>query len=99
MKKIIAILTASIMGLSALSLSACSDVEIQSEVASTSEQIGLEEVSRDRWCIYAYDRDTKVLYIISRGTDGRGAACVMVDQDGKPRIYEEENEEKNKWVY
>lgn len=95
MKKIIAILTASIMTLSALNLSACSDMEIQSEADSTVEQIGLEEVSRDRWCIYAYDRDTKVLYILSRGDDGRGSACVMVDQDGNPRIYED-HEEKNK---
>lgn len=95
MKKIIAILTASIMTLSALRLSACSDVEIQSEATSTFEQIGLEEVSRDYMCIYAYDKDTKVLYIISRGSSGRGAACVMVDQDGKPRIYED-HEEKNK---
>lgn len=46
----------------------------------------------ERCCIFdvVYDRETKVMYTVS--TDGRnsGNVTVLVDNDGKPLLYEKE---------
>lgn len=42
----------------------------------------------------AYHRDTKVMYAISNGGYNAGNFTVMVDPNGKPLLYQEENDER-----
>lgn len=37
-----------------------------------------------------YHRDTKVMYLMSYGSYNLGNFCVMLDQDGKPLLYQGE---------
>lgn len=41
-----------------------------------------------------YHRDTKVMYTVSYGTYNMGNFTVMVDEEGKPLLYKEENNER-----
>ena len=40
-----------------------------------------------------YHRDTKVLYAVSTGYGNKGTYTLLVNQDGSPMIYEENEEE------
>lgn len=40
-----------------------------------------------------YHRDTKVMYVVSRGTYNNGSFTLLVNPDGTPMLYEEESEE------
>lgn len=47
-----------------------------------------DQPTKDAFMIY-YDKETKVMYLISDIYKG-GGITVLVDKDGKPLIYEEE---------
>ena len=36
-----------------------------------------------------YQRDTKVMYVISRGSHNSGSFCLLVNPDGTPMLWEE----------
>ena len=40
-----------------------------------------------------YQRDTKVMYVISEGTYNYGTFTMLVNPDGSPMLYEKESEE------
>ena len=40
-----------------------------------------------------YHRETKVMYIVSDGSYNKGTFVVMVDADGKPLLYKEDQNE------
>ena len=40
-----------------------------------------------------YHRDTKVMYVVSRGTYNGGGFTLLVNPDGSPMLYETESEE------
>lgn len=39
-----------------------------------------------------YQKDTKVMYVVSRGTNNQGTFTMLVNPDGSPMLYEEGNE-------
>ena len=39
-----------------------------------------------------YHRDTKVMYVVSRGTYNNGSFTLLVNPDGSPMLYETESE-------
>ena len=39
-----------------------------------------------------YDKETKVMYVISNGTANQGAFAMFVDSDGKPLLWEGESQ-------
>ena len=83
MKKMIIILLMAIM------LTGCGakvDKETQSE---TSRFIELERTSR--WMIVA-DKETGVMYSVSNGGYNAGTFTLLVDENGKPLIWEGKNE-------
>lgn len=41
-----------------------------------------------------YQKDTKVMYVVSRGSYNNGNFTLLVNPDGTPMIYEKEKEEK-----
>lgn len=43
-----------------------------------------------------YHRDTKVMYAISNGGYNAGNFTVMVDEEGKPLLYQENTDEKTR---
>lgn len=45
--------------------------------------------STNVWWVYA-DKETDVMYAVSRGTYNMGNFTLLVDADGKPLIYNEE---------
>ena len=40
-----------------------------------------------------YQKDTKVMYVVSRGTYNQGTFTMLVNPDGSPMLYEKESEE------
>ena len=47
-------------------------------------------VSENLYYAVVYDRDTKIMYTISKGHDNRGNFTVLVTADGTPKLYEGE---------
>lgn len=41
-------------------------------------------------CEIVYDKDTKVMYSISNGTYNRGTPTVLLNADGTPKIWEDD---------
>lgn len=65
------------------------DVTISNNYAENERFIQIyEQYSKDNFRIY-YDKETKVMYLISNIYKG-GGITVLVDKDGKPLIYGEE---------
>ena len=65
------------------------DVTISNNYAENERFIQIyNQSSRDGFRIY-YDKETKVMYLISNIYKG-GGMTVLVDKDGKPLIYGEE---------
>lgn len=42
----------------------------------------------DYWFV-VYNKDTKVMYAVSRGSDNRGNFTLLVNSDGTPMIWED----------
>ena len=65
------------------------DVTISNNYAENGRFIQIyNQYSKDGFRIY-YDKETKVMYLISAIYEG-GGITVLVDKDGKPLIYGEE---------
>ena len=83
MKKVVIILLMAIM------LTGCGttvDRETQSE---TSRFMELERTNR--WLIVA-DKETGVMYSVSNGGYNQGTFTLLVDENGKPLVWEDESE-------
>lgn len=53
--------------------------------------IGIDKLSGNA---VVFDRDTRVMYVISRGTYNRGTFTLLVNADGTPRIYKDNKDNK-----
>lgn len=73
-----------------LSLSACATKRTSEIIkGETSRMVYVEEV--DSYCI-VYDKYTKVMYAVSKGSYNRGCFTLLVDAKGNPLLYEEQTE-------
>lgn len=79
MKRIIAI------ALMALMLTGCAKTERVEEAKDVSQFVTVE--STYNWDI-VYDKETGVMYAVSRGVYNQGTFTLLVDAEGKPLIYE-----------
>lgn len=69
----------------AMCCTACSSSESTLDVSNQ-----FVTVERQPYWEIVYDKDTFVMYTVSRGTRNRGTFVLMVNPDGSPRIYGEE---------
>lgn len=46
------------------------------------------ELEKEEYYDIVYDSETKVMYSISKGSRNEGNATLLVDENGKPKIYE-----------
>lgn len=80
-KAIILVIIASMM------LSSCSRVKADKDEDDTSMFVYVEKTMY--WDV-VYHKDTKVMYVVSAGSNNYGTFTLLVGADGKPMIYEEE---------
>lgn len=66
-------------------LSSCSRVKADKDEDDTSMFVYVE---RTTWWDVVYHKDTKVMYVVSAGTNNYGTFTLLVGADGKPMIYE-----------
>lgn len=71
-----------------LSLTGCTKYE-KGNINDTSMFVVIEETKS--WRV-VYHKETKVMYAVSLGGYNAGTFTVMVDENGKPLIYNEESE-------
>lgn len=71
-----------------LSLTACTKYE-KGNINDTSMFVVIEETKS--WRV-VYHKETKVMYAVSWGGYNAGTFTVMLDENGKPLIYNEESE-------
>ena len=86
MKKAIGLIMAVIM---AATLAACgSKVEkVDSSVGDAATKSMFVAVEDTKLWKVVYHRDTKVMYVVTRGTSDQGAMTLLVNADGTPMIY------------
>ena len=83
MKRLIAITLASLM---ILSLSACATKITNKTVkGESSRMVRIEEAVTYN---IVYDKETRVMYVVSDGGRSYGVFTVLVDANGKPLLYE-----------
>lgn len=85
MKKIIVLFLCLI---SMVSLVGCVEQEVETEITSSSSMFVKVENS-ESWYV-VYHKDTKVMYVVSKGGYNCGNFTLMVDEDGKPLLWQGE---------
>lgn len=71
-----------------IGLTACDYAEVEKESEKESSMfIEIEEASY--WSV-VYHRETKVMYAVSNGSSNRGTFTLLVDENGKPMLYQAE---------
>ena len=91
MKKLITLFIALLM---VLAMTGCTESVVenvddkQEQQEQTSMFVKIESAST--W-IVVYHKETKVMYTVSNGYSSYGEFTVLVDADGKPLLYEENN--------
>lgn len=85
MKKIIVLFLCLI---SMVSLVGCDQQYVETEITSSNSMFVKVE-SSSSWDV-VYHKDTKVMYVVSRGGDNCGNFTLMVDEDGKPLLWQGE---------
>jgi hypothetical protein len=65
----------------------CAASESASEKAENSTSMFVPVESDVSWTV-VYQKDTKVMYAVSRGTYNRGTFTVLLNADGTPMLYE-----------
>ncbi len=87
MKKLITIV---LIALIMVTISACATKRTSEAVkGETSRMVYVEETGA--YCI-VYDKHTKVMYAVSNGGYNNGNFTLLVDANGNPLLYEEQNE-------
>ena len=92
-KKIVTILILSVTVVAALSGCkglATTETEYDTESKSIKSMFVEVEVGAE-WRIM-YDKKTKVMYVMSDGPENRGGFTELVDENGKPKLWENEEE-------
>ena len=69
-----------------LSLCACSGPPVQVESNISSASMFVEVENNTFWRV-VYHRETKVMYVISQGTENHGNFTVMLNPDGTPQTW------------
>lgn len=80
-----------LIALIVLMLTGCSQTSIEAETDLNTESRFAVLENTSEWLIVT-DRDTGVMYAVSRGAYNRGTFSVLVDADGKPLIYDGDGE-------
>lgn len=70
-------------------LSSCNRVETAKGEDDTSMFVKVETTTF--WDV-VYHKDTKVMYVVSTGSYNHGTFTLLVDENGKPLIYDAESE-------
>lgn len=86
MKKIIVAIICVLLVMSLLLMVGCRDVEFDEGSTSGKSMFVVVEQS-DIWYI-VYHKDTKVMYEVSSGYYNCGTFTLLVDQDGKPLLWQ-----------
>lgn len=69
----------------------CSSNPTESKVVEETPSMFVVVESSMLWHV-VYHRDTKVMYTVSRGSYNLGNFTLLVNPDGTPMLYEEEND-------
>ena len=69
-----------------LSLCACGSVPVQVESNVSAASMFVEVENNLTWRV-VYHRETKVMYVISQGTENHGNFTVMLNPDGTPQTW------------
>lgn len=79
-----------------LALSGCGSAKVESvndvQSAEQEQTSSFVEVEKGPCWYVVYHKDTKVMYAISRGSYNYGSFTVLVNPDGTPMIWEDNNE-------
>lgn len=65
------------------------EVEESPDAVSTKHSMFVRVEQVDGWRI-VYHKETKVMYAVSDGYDNRGTFTLLVDENGNPMLYKEE---------
>ena len=85
-KKIATILILSVTA--ATALSGCKGTDAtETEYDTESTSMFVEVEAGTQWRIM-YDKETKVMYVMSDGYENRGVFTELVDENGKPKLWE-----------
>ena len=82
------ILTLIVVGTMILGLVGCSGTTVENVNESNKSSMFVVVESTLLWEV-VYHKDTKVMYVVSRGSHNQGTFTVMVNSEGTPLIYEE----------
>ena len=69
-----------------LSLCACGGPPVQVESSVSSASMFVEVENNLTWRV-VYHRETKVMYVISQGTENHGNFTVLLNADGTPQTW------------
>lgn len=83
MKKILCLVIAIILMLTCVG---CGGTTVETEQNTSTSMFVMVEDNYN-WDV-VYHKDTKVMYVISRGSYNQGTFTVMLDADGKPLLWE-----------
>lgn len=74
-----------------ISLTGCDNAKVEevSETAPSKSSMFVRVEQVDGWRI-VYHKETKVMYAVSDGYTNRGTFTLLVDKNGKPMLYKEE---------
>ena len=84
MKKFLTLIMVAIM---IFGLVGCSGTTVENANESNKSSMFVVVESTSLWDV-VYHKDTKVMYVVSRGYYNQGTFTVMVDSEGTPLIYE-----------
>lgn len=89
MKKIVLtfLLTATVLAISGCSGTTDEETHVDMSRADTTSTF-IEVETYDSFDV-VYDKDTKVMYVISSGTYNRGNFTMLVNADGTPKLWKE----------
>ena len=66
----------------------CSTTTVENANESNKNSMFVVVESTSLWYV-VYHKDTKVMYVVSKGYYNQGTFTVMIDSEGAPLIYEE----------
>lgn len=74
----------------AMVLSGCNDTSIEVDETQGTNSMFVEVETTFSYSV-VYHRDTKVMYVVSTGYNNGGNFTLLVDVDGKPMLYENDD--------
>lgn len=89
MKKKITALIAALVAVSILA--GCTTIETEDKSSNPEKTSRFVLIEKGRNWQVMYDRETKVMYVVSNGSYNHGTFTLLVDQNGNPLLYEEDD--------